>query len=79
MEPHQPPFYTTGARSATMPAMDDAAILRRAKEMAARDGFAWEIRGIRIARQRPVLDAARRREYLTRAREQLLNKSEKSE
>jgi hypothetical protein len=62
-----------------MTKIDDEAILRRAKELCARDGFDWEIRGIRTARIRPALDVAGRREYLARAREQLLNESKESE
>ncbi len=53
-----------------MSGIDDAAILKRARELCERDGIAWEFS--RTARLRRTLDDAGRREYLARAREQLL-------
>ena len=55
-----------------MPKIDDAAILQRAKQLCERDGFAWDGPVRRVARVMRVLDDATRREYLARAREQLL-------
>jgi hypothetical protein len=53
-----------------MPTVDDAAILKRAKELCERDGVIWNVT---IARRTTrLLDDGGRREYLMRAREQLL-------
>jgi hypothetical protein len=51
-----------------MAKIDDAAILKRAKELCERDGNAW---GPERSNRRQV-DEATRRQYLARAREQLL-------
>ena len=51
-----------------MARVDDAAILRRAKQLCAQDGTTWD-----WARDnKPTLDQAGRRKYLALAREQLL-------
>jgi hypothetical protein len=50
--------------------IDDVAILKRAQELAAADGYTWGIVPSRTSR--PALDDAGRREYLARAREQLI-------
>jgi len=52
--------------------VDDTAILKRAQELAAADGYSWDVDRARTARPRPALDAAARRAYLARAREQLI-------
>jgi hypothetical protein len=54
-----------------MATVDDAAILRRAKELCAQDGTAWD-----WARDnKPSIDQASRRKYLTAARDQLLEEN----
>jgi hypothetical protein len=62
-----------------MSEIHEAKVLRRAKELCEQDGMAWEPefdpplrRYSRIRLTRVLLDEARRREYLVRAREQLL-------
>jgi hypothetical protein len=56
---------------ASMAKVDDAAILRRAKELCAQDRTTWD-----WARDnKPTADQAGRRKYLTLAREQLLQES----
>ena len=55
--------------------IDDTAILKRAQELAAADGYSWEVDRSRTARPRPALDASGKREYLARAREQLLTEN----
>ncbi len=55
-----------------MPKVDDAAVLKRAKEMCARNGAAWDF----TARSnKPILDQADRRKYLALAWEELLESS----
>ena len=55
-----------------MPKVDDAAILKRAKELCAQSGATWDW----TARSnKPVLDQAERRKFLMLAREQLLEES----
>ena len=51
--------------------IDDAAILKRAKELCARGGANWDWAG-RSSSNKPTLDQAGRRKFLTLAREQLL-------
>jgi hypothetical protein len=59
-----------------MPEPDDAAVVKRAKELSEQDGFAWEltykpvIPGAPITSQR-YLSEGRRDEYLARARDEL--------
>ena len=62
-----------------MPGLDEAEILKRAKKLCEQDGADWDLefkpplpKYSKIP-LRPVLDEARRSEYLARAREQLLN------
>jgi hypothetical protein len=64
---------------ALMPAIDDAAILRRAKELCEAAGMAWDYRDLLAKRGRGslkgVLDDEARRDYLMRARSQLIAES----
>jgi hypothetical protein len=56
--------------------IDDAAILKRAKEFCEQNGTRWDADSTPVkagGRVRRVLDEAGRRGYLARAREQLLN------
>ena len=56
-----------------MPQVDDAAILKRAKELCAQDGATWDW----TARSnKPALDQADRRKYLALAWEQLREKGD---
>ena len=52
--------------------MQVAIILQRAKELAAADGYSWEIDRSQTAGPKPSLDDADKTEYLARAREQLI-------
>jgi hypothetical protein len=56
-----------------MMVLDEAAVLRRAKSVAAKDGFTWQLDydapGIRLRGQH-FLSEDRRREYLAQARDE---------
>jgi hypothetical protein len=64
---------------ALMPTIDDVAILRRAKELCEAAGMAWDYRDLVASRGRAsrkgVLDDEARRDYLMRARSQLMAES----
>jgi hypothetical protein len=62
-----------------MPTIDDAAILRRAKQLCAQDAFACTAEGERTARASPALDDVGQRLCLARAREQLLDERQHGE
>jgi len=55
--------------------IDDAAILRRAKEICVSDGFSWDWQ----RSSRPSLDQDGRRRYLSLAREQLVGEGAESQ
>jgi hypothetical protein len=61
---------------ATMPEIDEIAILRRAKQNCERDGRIWDASVLTRARpelpNKPALGRAARAQYLARAREELL-------
>jgi hypothetical protein len=56
-----------------MQKVDDTAVLKRAKELCARNGAAWDFT---TRSNKPILDQAGRRNYLALAWEQLLEKSD---
>jgi hypothetical protein len=58
-----------------MPKVDDATVLKRAKELCAQHGANWDWVG-RSSGNKPVLDQAGRRKYLALAWEQLHEKSD---
>jgi hypothetical protein len=64
-----------------MDELDEAAVLRRGKALAAQDGFTWELDFALPSAQRPslrgqhFLSEDRRHEYLERAREDLRKKA----
>jgi hypothetical protein len=64
---------------ALMPTIDDVVILRRAKELCEAAGMAWDYRDLVASRGRAsrkgVLDDEARRDYLMRARSQLMAES----
>ena len=55
----------------SMATIDDAAILKRAKELCAKDNTMWE----QMRDNRATLDQAGRRKYLSLARDQLIEES----
>lgn len=61
--------------------IDEAAILKRAKQLCEQDGFEWELEFKRPLpkytpiRCRPILDEQGRRKYLVRAQEELHKES----
>jgi hypothetical protein len=64
-----------------MPDVDEAAVLRRAKALAERDGFAWELNFQPVtpgaqAMPQPYLSEERRLQYLTRAQTELREESD---
>ena len=64
---------------ALMPTIDDAAILSRAKQLCEAAGMAWDYRDLIASRGRGprkgVLDDEVRRDYLMRARSQLIRRA----
>ena len=67
-----------------MQKVDESATLKRAKKLCEQDGYDWELEfkpvlpvGTKI-RLKPFLDEAGRREYLARAREQLLKERDEN-
>jgi len=64
---------------ALMPSIDDPAILRRAKELCEAAGMAWDYRDLVASRghasRKRVLDDEVRRDYLMRARSQLIRRA----
>ena len=72
----------SGSMEGATPKIDDAAILKRAKQLCEQNGTLWETDyrpANRRARERVALDEAGRREYLMRAREQLIKEKEQEE
>ena len=65
-----------------MPSIDDTAILRRARGLCEADRLAWDYSAFVASRGRGslkgVIDEEARRDYLTRARAQLLRESSTS-
>ena len=61
-----------------MAKIDDAAILKRAKELCEEDGAVWDWFAATTPDAR-VLDGNDRREYLMRARNQLINEAENAQ
>jgi hypothetical protein len=69
-----PYAYRKAADGARMPKIDEAAVLKRAKELCDQNGTLWDYEPTPVrpgTKLKPTLDETGRQEYLARAREQL--------